>query len=138
MGRCRVVVPEVVRLPLSDGDWVDVKKRLTYGERNRMKAALVSEIRGDGRVTPDLQMIDLALVLAYLVDWSLVDFKGKQIPIDTDTKKRAAVEALDEDTVKEIIAAIEAHGQEMDAARSAEKNALAGETASSGISPSVG
>lgn len=137
MPRCRIVVPEVVRKPLSDGDWIDLKKRLTYGERNKMHAALVTEIRGDGRVTPNLEMIDAARIIAYLVDWSLVDPKGKQIDISTDTKKRAAIESLDEATVQEILAAIDAHIAEQDAARDAEKNAQDGETASSGISPSA-
>jgi hypothetical protein len=128
-----MVIPATVRLNLSDGDWIDVKRELSFGDRNRMKASLVSEIRADGRITPDLQMVELAQVLAYLVEWSLVDPRGKQIPIDTEAKKRAALEGQDEATVREIIDAITAHAEQMEAT----KNAQGGESPSSSTSPSA-
>lgn len=123
MGRqCRVVDPETVTIQISGEDWIEVKKRLSYGEFNKMQASLVSEIRQDGRVTPNLENVEIAQVLAYLVDWSLIDSKGKTIPIDTEGRKRAAVESLHKDTVKEIVAAVTAHVEAMEARRSEEKN----------------
>ena len=38
MSRNRFVKPETVRLPLSDEDWIDVKRSLTYGEAKRAAA----------------------------------------------------------------------------------------------------
>jgi hypothetical protein len=126
MARCRVVVPETVRLTISEGDWLDVKKRLTYGERKKASASLVREVRADGRVTPEFEMVGLAQVMAYLVDWSLVDAKGKQIPIDTDDRKLAALRSMDEATVEEIEQAIEKHAEAMDAEASDSKKTNAG------------
>jgi hypothetical protein len=130
MGRCRVVAPEMARLEISDGDWIDVKKRLNYGEKQKMLAAFVKEMRGDGRVTPDMEMVNVAQILAYLVDWSLVDTNGKQIAIDTDAKKHAGVKAQDPATIEEISKAIEQHIEAMEVALADTKKSPAIESAS--------
>lgn len=137
MGRCRVVLPETARLDISDGDWLDVKKTLTYGDRQKMMGALVKELRADGRMTPDLEMVGTSQILAYLVDWSLVDPRGKQIAIDTEARKLAAINSLDEDTVKEITAAIDAHIEAMEAEQDTAKKRKDGENASSATSSSA-
>jgi hypothetical protein len=130
------VQPEAVRLDLGDGDWLLVKKRLTVGEQRRAMAMLVSEVRGDGRITPNFEMVGKANVLSYLVDWSLM-LNDRRVAIDDEAKKAAAVNNLSPEAFDVIAKAIDAHIESMEAERDAEKNAPDGETASSATSSSV-
>jgi hypothetical protein len=137
MSRSRIVPPATTRLELTEGDWVDVKAALNYGDAVAARAMLVKEIRLDGRVTPDFQLVEVAQVLAYLVDWSFIDAAGKKIPIETAEQKRSALFALDEATVRELTAAIGAHAERVEAERVARKNGQSGEIPSSTISSFV-
>lgn len=137
MPRCRMVVPETVRLSISDGDWLEVKKRLTHGERQRMFAMLSGRIEANGRVLPNLEMVAIATSVAYLVDWSLVDIKGKPIAIETDAQRVAALNSFDDETVREIQRAIEAHAAAMDEDADAKKPTTDGAHESGATSPSV-
>lgn len=111
MGRCRVVAPEVVRLPLSDGDYLDVNKELNAGQYIELLTALVD------RKT-------FAKPLAYLVSWSLVGLNGQPLPYDLDLPeetRRATLGALDKGTMREITAALDKHEATEQAALDAKK-----------------
>lgn len=138
MARCRFVQPDMVRIPISDGEWIEVKRRLTIGETRRAQASIIKEIRTDGRMTPNLEMIGKAQLLAYLLDWSLRDAQGRAVPIDTEARKSAALDQLDSDTYAEITAAIEAHVLAEEVARDEAKKSADGESASAATLPSVG
>ena len=122
MGKSWFVKPETVVLNLPQGQWIEVKKRLTVGESRKVMASLVSEIRSDGRVTPNFEMAGKAEVLAYLVDWSLKDDEGKPVRIDTDGKKAGAIDNLAPEHFEVISAAVQEHVKAMDAERDEEKN----------------
>jgi hypothetical protein len=125
------VQPETTRIDLEGGQWIVVKKQLNVGEERKAMAALVKEVRADGRMTPDLEMVGKAEVLAYLVDWSLPGKDGKTVKIDTDAKKAAALDQLHPDKFKVIATAIDAHITALKEASEQEKNAeSSGETAS--------
>lgn len=100
----RFVKPQVTRLPLSGGDWIDVKRRLNTGEQHDLFARMLPPL-----VTPGEKMqlqskeVLLAKVSAYLLDWSLTD-QGRPVPV-TD----GAIKNLDPDTFGEIRDAIDAH-----------------------------
>ncbi len=126
MGISWFVQPKSERLDLPGNQWIDVKQRLTYGEKKRADASLVKELRQDGRVTPDLEMVEMAQVMAYLIEWSLRTETGEPVRIDTEAKKRAALSNLDPEQFAVIRDAIDAHIARMDAARVAEKNDQAG------------
>ena len=99
MGRCRVVAPESVRLPLSDGDFLTVKKELNAGE--------YIDAMADGAAGNFF-----AVQLAYLIAWSLVGLDDAPVPYTITQpldERRAALRSLDVATLKEISAAIEAH-----------------------------
>lgn len=128
-GRCRFVQPEIVRLDLSDGEWVDVKRRLNIGETRRAQSSVVKSIRADGRMEPNLEMLGKAQVMAYLVEWSLRDAQGRVVPITTDTQKAAALDLLDEATFAELVTAVEAHIAAQEAASEQEKKERAGANA---------
>ena len=109
-------------MQLTEGHWIEVKKRLTVGESRKVMGSMVAEIRADGRMTPNFEQAGKGEVLAYLVDWSLTDEAGKRVPIDTDAKKAAAIDNMSEEYFKILSQAIEAHVAAMDAERVAEKN----------------
>jgi hypothetical protein len=94
-----VVAPEVVRLPLSDGDYLDVNKELNAGQYLELLTALVDRK-------------PFAKAIAYLVSWSLVGLNGQPLPYDLDMPeedRRATIGALDKNTVREITAALDKH-----------------------------
>ena len=111
MGRCRVVQPKVVRLPLSGGDFVDVKQELTAGEYFDLLIA-----------QSDRQ--PFAKILAYVIGWSLCGAGDLPIPYsldDPEPVRRDTVRALDKATARELIAALDKHEQAVDAARTEKK-----------------
>jgi hypothetical protein len=137
MSRCRIVVPEVVRIPLSDGDWIEVKKRLNAGEQRAMFASMYLA-GGDGQVRVNPVTYAVAQMTAYLVDWSMVGLDGKIIPIAGKAAETvaAAINLLDGETNAEIQRAIAAHEEAMTEARAQEKKDRDGATNGSAISPS--
>jgi hypothetical protein len=106
--RDRFASGAAVRLELSDGDWVLVRKELTYGQQQRLAAAGLTGVdatatEGD-RLKVDLAAFDLERLTVWLLDWSLVDADGERVVVS-----REAVEALHPDTAQEINAALDAH-----------------------------
>jgi len=137
MPRCRVVEPLTTTLAISDGDTLVVKRQLNAGETRAAFARMaVAGIDGARRV--DSMEVGRSLMVAYLVDWSMVDPRGHVIPIRDQPPEAisAALESFDSDTFAEIREAIEAHDAAVRAARDQEKNGRGGENGSSAISPS--
>lgn len=132
----RFVRPDVVTLPLSEGDTITVKKRLTHGETREMTARMSREALPDGSISN--QSMWMSKTLAYLLDWTLKDDSGKVFairgePLDVAV---AALDALDEDDFTEIRLAIEQHERQVRAEREQEKKLRAGAKVDSPISPS--
>jgi hypothetical protein len=99
MGRCRVVAPEVVRLALSEGDFLDVHRELNAGQYVEMLGQLV-------------ERKPFAKAIAYLVGWSLQGLDGGPLPYDLDLPedvRRATLGALDKATMREITAVLDKH-----------------------------
>jgi hypothetical protein len=106
-----VVAPEVVRLSLSEGDYLDVQKELNAGQYLELLTALVD------RKT-------FAKSIAYLVGWSLVGLNEQPLPYDLDMPeddRRSTIGALDKGTLREITAAIDKHEAAEQAALDAKK-----------------
>lgn len=137
MARSRQVRPETDTLPLSDGDWLLVKKRLNAGEQRKQFSRMYRDTTV-GRVLDPVQM-SVALILAYLLDWSLVDDKGNRIPIADKSEDDviAALDSIDFESYQEIRNAIEAHEEAMQAERDAQKKIQSGERGSSPSTPSL-
>jgi hypothetical protein len=126
MSRCRVVVPETVRIPLSDGDWIDVKRELNAAE-------YLQQIRDMGdRKT-------FVKILAYVLAWSMIGPEGTALPWDPDADeavRRAAVGALDKGTIREMIATLDRHEATQDAVLEAKKKTPSAAPASTPTSTS--
>lgn len=115
MARSRFVAPTTARLGLTDGDWVEIKERLSFGETQALTAATLAQSGNlAGGEAPTLQL-DLAgykveRLCAYLIDWSFRDADGRAVDVS-----RAAIMALDPATADEIDAALDAHLEAMGA-----------------------
>jgi hypothetical protein len=99
MPQCRVVRPEMVRLQLSDGDFIDVKKELNAGEYFDLLTDLSARK-------------PYAKALAYLIGWSLVGAESAPLPYSLEMDEQArrdTVRALSVRTMREIIAVIDKH-----------------------------
>jgi len=130
MGRNRFVTPETVRLSLSDGDWIEVKRRLTNGEARRLSTAGLAKSMAMGGETKEVGVdwaeFSLARAATWIVEWSFED-DGRRVPFS-----REALETLDEATAAEIDAALDEH------VKALEGNATtASESGSEPDSPSV-
>jgi hypothetical protein len=126
------VRPETRRLPLSDGEWIVVKQRLSAGEF-RAHLTRSTYLDADGRRRLDPLLHGISKVIAYLVDWSLPDavIRGASAADLT-----AALDSLKTERYAEIQRAIDAHEDAMAAEREQEKNVTDGGSTSSAISPS--
>jgi hypothetical protein len=128
--------PEPCRLPLSDGQFVDIKRRLNHGETEDMYARISPYGVGVNR-----REVRTAKIAAYLLGWSLTR-DGKPVPMtplggDMDEQERIdTIRGLDPDRAAEIHKAIEAHEDAEAAARAALKKTPGGTPAGEPISSS--
>lgn len=137
MGRCRVVHPDVVRVSISDGDYLDVKKHLNAGEYRDLIAGMAGTSHFGEKAVVDMKKVGITKVLAYLAGWSLVGLDGKPLPYNLDLPEESrltTLRSLDRETFSEIVEAIDAHEAKTETER---KNVRAGESASSAISTSA-
>jgi hypothetical protein len=111
MPRCRFVQPNTLRYDLSDGDWIELKRELTAGERWSIDAAGLRE-RDEGGYDRDLSARSVAIRLGWLVNWSFIDPAGNQTKPSAET-----LTALDLPTIGEIDQAIVAHVEAQRAAK---------------------
>jgi hypothetical protein len=128
--------PTVKVLHISQGDTITVRTRLNAGE-SRVAYARMMRTGADGELVVDRTKQPLALILAYLVDWSLVDDAGQLVEIRRQPEEVviAALDALDTDSYLEIKTAIEAHDLAILQARLELKKNPDGASESSAISP---
>jgi len=132
----RIVLPDLVVLPLTDSDTITVKKRLSSGEERRMLRRGIS-YAADGTRKFDPIEGGLSKVLAFLVDWTFTGPDGKRLAIRDQPPSivEAALDLLDPESYTEVLRAIEAHEKAMAAEREAEKKTRSGGVTSSVISP---
>lgn len=130
------VRPEPQRLTLSDGKFIDIRKRLTHGETEDMYT----------RMSPHADVLNrrevrTAKILAYLIGWSLTDDDGTPVPMTPTLPEHERIDtirSLDPDRAVEIHQAIEAHEEAIDKARATQKKILSGSPngGATSISPS--
>ena len=125
----RFVRPDTITLPLSGGDSITIRKRLTAGERRDMYARMYFP----DTVRVDPMRVHRAQITAYLLDWSGKDDSGAPVPIAglTMPDLESVVDGLDPDSFAEIVEAIDRVTGAAEA--TAEKN----EPADGGIASSV-
>ena len=99
----RFVKPETVRLDLSEGDWIEIKRDLSRAEQIRLDTAGLGNRTGS-TVAIDYVAMAYARITTYLLDWSFKGPDGKDAPIT-----KAALENLSGETFDEIDGAILKH-----------------------------
>jgi hypothetical protein len=135
----RFVRPETVKIDLTDGDWLLVKRRLTAGEERHAFARILQPTSYGEPMRLDFEKTGLAKIVAYLLDWSLADDAGVVVIRDQPAPVvEAALLALDPSSFAEIHTAINAHEAAQLAALDAEKKTTAGDSRLSLISTSAG
>ena len=145
----RVRRPDLEVLPISGGDTLTVKKFLTAGEFRQLIKSASKPLRVDaaaiasGRdmaVEFDSADTGLALIVAYLVDWTFTDFDARPLVIRDQPPAvvRALLEAIDADSYLEVQHAIELHDRTMKATIAAEKKTMSSSSPSAPTLRSVG
>lgn len=125
----RVQRPEIEIIPLSQGDAITVKKYLTAGEFRAIVKASTKPVRmtpgESGAVEMEIDPTEsgLALVLAYLLDWTFTDADGRPIVIrdQPGAVVRSALDLIDRDSYLEVQTAVQTHEAAMRAAIAEEK-----------------
>lgn len=133
------VSTEVVRLNLTDDDWIEIKKELSYAEEQRLVGAGITKWRmgdlqeggGDATVGIDMESYEIKRLMSWLIDWSLCDTNDKRVPIDTDEQKAAAIAALTPAAAEGINDAITKHILAVEASKKANPRKRAAATKSS-------
>jgi len=114
--------PESVRLPLTDGKYVDIKKRLNHGETEDLFARISPYGVGVNR-----REVRTAKIDAYLLAWNLTK-KGEPVPMSPDLPENVRTDTIRNLTsarAVEIHKAIEAHEEKEAVARADEKKTSA-------------
>lgn len=118
MAKQRFAAVGVTRLDLSDGDWIEIKTELNYGDVQTLRLAALRPIQvqeGMGRnsemtVHLDPYILQQKTIELYLLDWSLRDANDKPVPCN-----RNMIRALDRETADEILAVIQQHERDHEA-----------------------
>ena len=134
MGRPRGVRHDVVRLDLSDGDWIDVRRVLTVGEERDLVSLAVRGYRPDGTADLDTKLLSFLAAATYITGWSLVGMDGLALPWMVNAKVQQRVDVLrtlDVDTMREIDEALARHRE----AVAADPNGSGGGSGGSKTSP---
>jgi hypothetical protein len=84
------VYDEVNRIEFDDGEWVDIKQQMNYGDQQRLAASYVKAGRKlradeDTDLELDLEAGNLTLLLINIKAWSFKDSNGKIAPINKET-----------------------------------------------------
>jgi hypothetical protein len=117
MSRNRFVTTATARLDLSDGDWVEIKRELSVGERKKLEASPMNSVRPGEHVKTDPNDVEMGLdwgryylvkLQVYIVAWSFEDASGKSVRVTAD-----AINNLDSDTAEEIMEAINQHEEKV-------------------------
>lgn len=81
-----------MRIDLPDGQWAEVRERLTHGEDKALR-----RVTHAGKTDPALSFdVDTALVRTFVSDWYVLDLDGKTIALsDPDAIDRAPGDIID-------------------------------------------
>jgi len=101
MARSRFITPGVTRIPISDGDWIDVKSELSAGDQRRQDVLAMHPRIIEGKLMDVVDWSEYEILRAHLwlVDWSfikLVNDKPTPVPITVDSIKSLDLETFEE------------------------------------------
>lgn len=126
------VEPESVRLNLSGGQWIDVKKELNAGEARDIFTDLVKGMHAGSAAELDPKNVGVSKILVYVLGWSLKR-QGVPIPFTRD-----ALLSLRPAKFQEIVDAVDTHEQATLKEIEERKNDLGDASGLPSASPSLG
>jgi hypothetical protein len=133
---------EEMRLELSEGDWLLVRKHLTAGEERDAQARVIKAgtIKQGEKPEIDLEHLGIAQAVSYLLDWSITDADDKPIRIRDQSYAfvAAALRNQTPESLREILEAVQAHDGAMTAEREHEKKGQGGASERDPTSTSAG
>lgn len=132
----------ITRLPLSNGQWIDVKDRLKVKDKRDQHTYSVDGVSSDGQTYRfNIVKHGIATAAIRIVNWFVNGEDGKPVsfPSGKPFKDRVeAIESLDEDVFEEIAQAVRKHVEALEeASDAAKKSTPDGATNSATTSPSV-
>ena len=109
MARKAFVEPATVKLELSEGDWIEVKRELSYGEQLQLQDESSRRSEEDDKLRFVYSSFYVAHLVAWIVDWSFTDDNGR-VEVTADS-----IRALKSDIAGEINTALNKYEAEQDA-----------------------
>lgn len=101
---------EVDRVQVDEGHWVDIKRRMSYGDNQRLVASymrLQMQLKERGSLPSidlNVETGNITLLMLNIVAWNLTDEHGKEMPVI-----RESIERLDNSLANKLVAEINAH-----------------------------
>lgn len=127
----RFITPESIRLPISGGEFIVIKKRLSHGERDDMMTTLAPHMTPGKDITVATKSARAIAVASYLIGWS------SPVPMSPSLSMQERIDTLnglDPDDFDEIERALNDHVT----IEAASKNETGGASASVPSFASVG
>lgn len=104
------VTDEVDRVKIDKYHWVDIKRRMTYGDQQRLTASFVklqSRTKGETPdIDVDLETGNITLLLINIKGWNLEISPGQVAPVDGDT-----IRQLDPNVAGRLVSEINSRNQ---------------------------
>lgn len=122
MARKYFVDAHTKRIDLSEGDWIEVRNELSYGENLRLSTAIMDRIENEEGTTsmrPNMLKFRAERMISYIKEWSVKLGNGATAKVN-----RQMIEDLDEDFADEIDAALDAHVEELTKVKKAQKEQM--------------
>ena len=125
----RYLKDEDLRIPISRGDWLLVRKHLTAGDERDIQVHTVKSSIAGEKPELDLGQLGYSQAAGYLLDWSITDADDKPVVIRDRPYAEvvAKLRAQTPESVAEILEAIQAHDAAMRAERDFQKKITSGE-----------
>ena len=95
------VEDEVIRIDIDKDYWVDIKKRMSYGDQQRLMGCFVKVQQGEKDLEVrnlDIAGGNIALLEINIKAWNLTGKDGKDMPID-----KASIDMLDPVVAEKIL-----------------------------------
>lgn len=110
MAKKRFASLDTVKLELSDGDWIEIKRDLTYGDYLDLQDASTQR-DADDKVQLRMGEFWINRILVWAVDWSFEDEHGK-VALNRD-----AIRALNAEAASEINKALQDYIDQQEASK---------------------
>lgn len=107
MGLSFVNPSDTRRLDVGDGDWLEVRNRITYGAAERLRAVSLKSMATDAgqtKIELDMSTYNIERMAAYIIDWSARKPDGGKLPPTRDS-----FAALEEPAAEAVNAALDRH-----------------------------